>query len=221
MGPAMIDQATARWRMVESQLRPNDVTDRRIVNAMGAVPRERFVDPSRAELAYLDDAAPAPGNTRRLASPTAFARLVQLADIQPADRVLDVGCASGYSTAILARLAGEVVALEEDAGLAAIAGDNLRALGLANVRVIKGGPDAARGQGPFDAIVIEGSVEVVPDGLLQLLAENGRLVAVVRERGQSRANVFVRSGGRVAGRAEFDAVMPPLPGYERPAGFQF
>ncbi|SFZ82390.1 protein-L-isoaspartate(D-aspartate) O-methyltransferase [Devosia enhydra] len=217
----MVDQAEARWRMVESQLRPNDVTDKRLLAAMGSVPREAFVDPSRAQLAYLDQSLPAPGGQRQLAAPMPLARLIQLAAIAPGERVLHVGASSGYATAILARLAAEVVAVEADAGLAAHAARTLAGQGVGNTRILEGSYEAARAHAPFDAIMLEGVVEEVPPGLLQMLTDGGRLVGLLRENGRTRAHVLVRSGHKAAGYPEFDATMPELPGFKRPNGFVF
>lgn len=217
----MIDQALARRRMVENQLRPSDVTDRALLAAMGEVPRERFVDTARQAVAYLDEPVPLPGGVRLMAAPTSFARLVQLAAIGPGDRVLHFGCATGYGTAVLARLAREVVAIEPDAVLAGRARETLDALGLSRIAVVPGGADAVARHGRFDAIVIEGAVEIVPDAMLDALEEGGRLVAVIRDAGRSVAHLFVRSGRDIAGRADFDVVMPSLPGFARPAAFRF
>ena len=165
----MIDFARRRLTMVETQLRPNEVTDTRLLAAMGALPRERFVPERFRPFAYIDegievfpaiDAAPA----RVLLAPMVLARLVQLAAVEPGDTVLDVGCATGYSTAILARLGRQVVGVEPEPELAEAARANLRALELANTEIVEG--DLARGcpeQGPYDVILLNGSVPVPPE----------------------------------------------------------
>ena len=221
METELVDQAEARWRMVESQLRPNDVTDKRLLAAMGSIPRESFVDSTRAGLAYLDLTVPAPGGQRRLSAPMPLAQLIQLADIGPGERVLDVGAASGYSSAVLARLAAQVVAVETDATLATFAAGALADLGVTNVTVLTGPYQRAQPHAPFDAIVLEGVVEEVPAALLDMLSESGRLVCLLRENGRTSAHVLVRSGRKAGGYPEFDATMPDLPGFQRPASFVF
>src|SRR5215472_16795992 len=154
----MLDTASQRATMVASQLRPNDVTDARIRDAMLTVPRERFVPPSAAPVAYAEDCIPL-GNGRVLADPRAFAKLLQLAAVRPEDSVLDVGCGSGYSSAILSMLAARVVALEEDAALAAQAETDRQGL-CPSVRVVRGPLPAGRPQeGPYDVVFVHGAVE--------------------------------------------------------------
>jgi len=217
----MIDFEAARRKMVDNQLRTGGITDRRLLGVLGRVPRERFLSPERAGLAYIDDVQPLPGAGRRHLAPVApFAKLIQLATIASTDRVLDLGCATGYSAAVLAELAAGVVAVESDADLAAAARRNLA--GLSNVRVIEGPlVTAARREGPFDVIVLEGSVDSVPEALFAELAEGGRLVALVREGATASGNLFIRSGRDVAGRTDFNAALPALPGFQRQAGFEF
>jgi protein-L-isoaspartate(D-aspartate) O-methyltransferase len=212
------DLSMQRQNMVESQVRPSDVTDRRIPRAMGAVPREAFVSPARRSLAYLDidlpvDTAGGAGG-RVILAPRTFAKLLQLAAIEPADLVLDVGCASGYSAAILGRLAQTVVALESDAGLAESATRVLQSLGADNVAVVH--TDLAAGypsEGPFDAIVVEGAVAAAPEALLGQLKDGGRLVAIVSDGRSGRAVAYQRTGETVSERDGFDAMAPFLPGF--------
>ena len=219
----MTDYVRARKAMVDNQLRTSSITDRRLLGAMGEVPREVFVPESRRSLAYIDEAHELPGPSGRgLAAPAPFARLVQLAQIGPADTVLDVGTGSGYSAAVLAQLAGKVVALEDDAGLAATARDNLRALGVANVEVVEGPLEAgAPAHGPFDAIVVDGAVTAVSQKLFGEPKEGGRLVALIRKGSTAVANVYVRSGDEFAARAEFDSNLPPLTREAPGEGFVF
>ena len=165
----MIDFAAARRTMVESQLRPTKVTDPRLLAAMGELPRELFLPPSRQPLAYMDAALevwPAIDGAlpRYLLAPVVLARLIQLASVEATDSVLDIGCATGYSTAVLSRLASSVTAVEVEPELVAAARANLAALGIGNATVVEGeltegAPDAA----PFDVIFINGSVVEVPD----------------------------------------------------------
>ncbi len=221
----MIDFQRLRQSMVDSQLRPNDVTDPRILAAMLEVPRERFVPPSREKLAYLDDDLPVlEGGPHRapryLIEPMILARLIQALAIGPDDRILDVGCATGYSTAVLARLASQVVGLEEDGELAAEARKALAAeqgVRIAEGKLIDGAPE----QGPFDGILLNGSVEKVPEPLLAQLNDGGRLVAVLRSGPVGRATLYVRGPGGISSRPLFDAAIPALPGFEQPRGFTF
>jgi protein-L-isoaspartate(D-aspartate) O-methyltransferase len=220
------DLSMQRQNMVESQVRPSDVTDRRIPRAMGAVPREAFVSPARRSLAYLDIDLPVDttGGTggRVILAPRTFAKLLQLAAIEPSDLVLDVGCASGYSAAILGRLAQTVVALESDAGLAESATRVLQSLGADNVAVVHA--DLAAGypsEGPFDAIVVEGAVASVPEALLGQIKDGGRLVAIVSDGRSGRAVTYQRTGETVSERDGFDAMAPFLPGFAPVRRFVF
>ncbi len=207
----MSDLALQRQNMVESQVRPSDVTDRRIPRAMNAVPREAFVSPSRRSLAYLDIELPldVPGRTsagRVLLAPRTFAKLLQLVAIEPGDVVLDIGCGTGYSSAIIARLAQTVVALENDTALAQEATRVLQSLGADNVAVVQGDLTAGYpAEGPYDAIVLEGAVASVPEALLGQLRDGGRLAAIVSDGRTGRAAVWQRTGSAVSERDGFDA----------------
>lgn len=209
----MIDYAHARKTMVDNQLRTSSVTDRRLLLAMGEVPRERFVPAVRKPLAYIDEAHPiegAPG--RYLGAPAPFARLLQLAEIDHTDHVLDLACGDGYSTAVLAKLAADVVAVEPNSNLAARARSLLKEIGTTNVEILEGAIAAgAAARGPFDVIVVEGSISAVPEALFGQLRPDGVLVALVAEGGRPAvAHVFAQSGKGIAARAEFDATLPPL-----------
>lgn len=216
----MIDYTAARQNMVLSQLEPNRVTDPAIIAAMGAVPRERFVPGARTGVAYVDkDIEIAPG--RYLMEPMVLGRLLQEARVQPRDAVLDVGGGTGYSAAVLARLASTVVMLEEDADLAGRAGQTLSALAV-DAAVVTGPLSAGRAdQGPYDVILLNGSVPEVPKALLDQLAEGGRLLAVVGQLPACRAMQYVRRGDRIVSRVLFDAAVPALPGFAAPRGFVF
>lgn len=223
----MDEMAAARLNMVESQIRPNAVTDRRIIEAMLDIPREVFVPASLRSLAYMDDEVPVEPlggmiQPRSLMSPMALARLIQLADVHADDLVLDVGCTTGYSTAILARMAGAVIGLEVDEDLAALAGTTLSELEADNADVAvgpltKGAPD----EGPYDVIVLQGSIPHEPEELLAQLKDGGRLVAVVRGNAVSRAMLFERVGTDISSRRAFDCAAPPLPGFEERPVFVF
>jgi protein-L-isoaspartate(D-aspartate) O-methyltransferase len=228
----MIDFERARATMVESQLRTDRVTDRRILSAFATLPRERFVPEEKRELAYSDaslvvwpsiDGAPA----RFLLPPVVLARLVQLATVEAKDAVLDVGCATGYSTAVLARLASSVTAVEAEPELAAAAREALQELGIANVTVMEGAlTRGAPESGPFDVILLNGSVPEVPDSLLAQLKEGGRLCTIIaagregRPR-QGKATLFVKVDGEASGLPHFDANARPLPGFAPSPSFTF
>ena len=218
----MVDFAQARRTMVDCQVRPSDVTDLRIIAALLDVPRERFVSEARRPIAYLDlDVPVAETGRRALLKPMVFARMLQAAAIGEGDRVLDVGCATGYSSAVLAKLAGNVVALEEDPALARTAAENLAAVGAAVA--VAGGPLAAGwpAAAPYDAILVEGAVEVVPEAILAQLKDGGRLVAVVGTGPMRKAAIYRQVMGRVSAQPLFDAAAPPLPGFAQPPAFVF
>lgn len=222
----MLDFAAARRMMVDGQVRTSDVTDARIGAAMLALPRERFVPAARAAMAYLDrDLAVTeePGSAPRcLLKPMVLAKLVQAATVGEGDRVLDVGCATGYAAALLSRLARSVVALECDAALAQRARENLAAVGAANVEVVGGPlPSGWPAGAPYDVILLNGATEVTPTALLAQLKEGGRLVTVVGRGPGSRATLFTVASGRASARAVFDATAPVLPGFAAAPSFVF
>lgn len=216
--------STARQKMVDGQVRTNDVTDRRILDAMLAVPREVFVPASRQALAYLDlDLDVSEGGAKRyLIKPQLIGKLLQAAEIGEGDNVLVVGCATGYLAALTAKLARQVTATESDSALVAKAKDAFAAIGLSNVTCraaasAEGDPAAA----PYDVIILNGATEVTPDGLFGQLKEGGRLVGVSAESRPSRAMIVTRSHGEFGHRPLFDAAAPVLPGLERAAAFVF
>ncbi|MFM8747128.1 MAG: protein-L-isoaspartate O-methyltransferase family protein [Aestuariivirga sp.] len=215
----MTDFTAARLNMVDSQVRPNGITDRRILAAMQDIPREQFVPERFRAIAYVDEDVPlAPAENkhgpRALIEAMAFARLLQNAEIKPGDRVLVVGAGTGYGAAVLSRIAADVVALESDPGLAREARHRLA--GLKNVRIVEGPlPAGAETLQPFDVIILEGRAEEVPQPLFDQLAEGGRLVAVVGEADLARAKVFTRTGHAMAARDAFDASVTALPGFRK------
>lgn len=216
----MTDFSTARRHMVDGQVRTADVTDLRILHALQDVPRERFVPASAAGLAYLDLDLPLGQGGRRLLRPMVLCKLLQAAEIGTADRVLDVGCATGYAAAILAHFAGEVVALEEEAGFAETARAALAS--EANVKVVIGPLAQGWAQGaPYDVILLEGSADVVPEALCRQLKDGGRLVFVLGSGPDAKAVVYRRSGDEIGYRSLFDAAAPLLPGFAKAAEFAF
>ena len=223
----MIDFAAARRTMVDCQVRPSDVTDLRIVAAMLELPRERFVAEENADLAYLDLDAPVTratgsGDVRRLLKPMVLAKMVQAAAVKADDLMLDVGCSTGYSAALLARLARSVVALEEDPALAQLAHENLKAVGADNATVVTGPlPDGWRTEAPYDVVFVDGATEVVPNALCRQLKADGRLIAVVGRAPISRAMIYRSVAGDVSGWPIFDATAPVLPGFAAPPEFVF
>ena len=217
----MADTAVQRANMVAAQLRPNDVTDARIRDAMLTIPRDRFVPASYLPVAYAESCIPLETG-RVLLDPRTLAKLLQLADIGPQDRVLDVGCGSGYSTTILSMLASEVIGLEESKDMADSAAENLRALGIANASIVTG--KLAQGcpqRGPFDVIFVNGAIEREPAELLAQLNRNGRLVVIKRDASVGHGVVYLKHDEAVGERSTFDAQVPLLPGFERPRSFVF
>ena len=214
----MSEYAAARLNMVETQVRPNDVTDVRIQKAMLEIPREDFVTERLRSIAYMEG-CPELGNGRALLDPRSFAKLAHLAGLRASDLVLDVGCGTGYSSAVLARCSGQVVALEEDRQLAARARQLVARHGNIDVvegRLVDGWPQAA----PYDVIFVNGAAEFRPDTLLAQLNEGGRLVCFIRD-GAGHAHLFVRGEGAISDRIAFDADVPVLPGFARKPSFVF
>lgn len=218
----MVDYATARRNMVESQVRPNKITDRRLIAALSELPRESFVPDQLKPLAYTDGDMDL-GRGHGLMAPMVLARLLQTARVGPDDVALVIGCASGYTAAVLARLCHTVVALEADKRLAARASATLVELGIDNAVVIEG--RLAQGyakQGPYDVIMFDGSVGRIPKTITDQLAEGGRLVAVVDdEDGVGKGTLIELHGDALSRRQVFDAAVMKLPGFARESGFVF
>lgn len=218
----MTDFATARRNMIDGQLRPNRVNVPAVLNAFADVPRERFLNRSLQGHAYVDEDL-AIGNGRYLEEPVIFARLLQACATGPDDTVLDVGCATGYSTAVIARVAGAVVGIDADAGFIEKANAALLALSIDNAVCFANDPTMGwPKQAPYDVIIIHGAVAILPDGLKRQLAEGGRLAAVVRDDNDvGRVTLMQKIGGVLSSRVLFDAHCPMLPGFERPTEFVF
>jgi len=219
------EYAHLRVKMVDGQLRTTGITDARILSAMGSIPREAFLPALRRPLAYLDediDIPTASGRPRHLMEPSPFARLAQLAVIGPADRVLDVGCGTGYSSAVLSRLAASVDGLECEADLAESARATLAKLDVGNVTVVEGAlEDGYPQNAPYDVILLGGAVDEVPEALFGQLVEGGRVVAVIGEGNAGIARICVKEGGVVSCRRAFNAAIRPLPGFRRTPVFEF
>jgi protein-L-isoaspartate(D-aspartate) O-methyltransferase len=211
----MLNFAQARTNMVDSQLRPNGVTDGRILDAMQSVMRENFVGQAQQSLAYMDgDVAlkEASFGPRFLIEPMAFARMLQFAELDPSDRVLDIGAASGYGAAVLSTLVLQVTAVEQDAGLAALARQNLA--GFANVAIV----ESALAQGSpksemFDLVVIEGRIDEVPNELFSQVKDGGRIVAAIGSADNAQCCVYRISGQTHTRRVAFDISVSSLPGF--------
>lgn len=219
----MVDFAQARRTMVDSQVRPSDVTDLRLIAAMLDVPREAYVPAARQALAYLDTNVPVgEKGARALLQPMTFAKLLQAVGIGEGDRVLDVGCATGYSAAVAGKLAGHVVALEDDVALARIAGETLAASGASNITVVSGPLNKGwEREAPYDVILLEGASEVVPAALLSQLKDGGRLVGIIGSGPMGKATIYRSAGGSATGQTLFDSAAPLLPGFAKAAEFVF
>jgi len=217
--------SAARQKMVDGQVRPSDVTDVRIIDAMLAVPREAFVPESRRALAYLDldlDVSESGEIKRFLIKPVVLAKMLQAAEIKGTDRVLVVGCATGYAAAVVAQFAGQVTATESDSALAAKATAILAQNGCGNVAVrTAAAADGDPAKAPYDVILLNGATEIVPERLYGQLQDGGRLAGVFAMSQPQRATLVTRSHGDFGHRALFDAAVPVLPGMERVPAFVF
>jgi protein-L-isoaspartate(D-aspartate) O-methyltransferase len=219
---AAIDYRSARLHMVDSQIRPNKVSDPAIIEAMLAVPRERFVPASLRGIAYVDGDIPL-GGGRYLMEPMVLGRLLQIAAIGRNDAVLDVGCGPGYASTVMARLARDVVALEEDAALARQAAGLVADLSLRNIAAVEGKLAAGYApRAPYDVILLNGAVAAVPSIIAGQLANGGRLVAVVKaDSGMGKAMLMTRVDDAFGQRILFDAATPLLPGFAARPRFEF
>jgi protein-L-isoaspartate(D-aspartate) O-methyltransferase len=215
----MSEFATRRVMMVDTQVRPSDVTKFPIIDAMLSVPRETFVPDDKREAAYVgENLALAPG--RVVLEPRTLAKLLDALDVQPGELVLNIGCGLGYSAAVIARLAETVVAVEEDEGLAADAQRILSEEGVDNAVVVTG--KLAEGSAkcaPYDVITVEGGVEVVPEAILAQLKDGGRIGAVFMDGAVGTVRIGYKTDGRMTWRPVFNAAAPVLTGFHKVRGF--
>jgi protein-L-isoaspartate(D-aspartate) O-methyltransferase len=215
----MTDYQNRRTVMVDTQVRPSDVTKFPIIEAMLAVPREAYVPAAKREAAYAGEDLDL-GHNRVVLEPRTLAKMLDALDIQPDELVLDLGCAYGYSTAVIARLAQAVVAVEEDEGMAADAQHTLSKNAVDNAAVMQGPMTAGNAKnGPYDAIIVQGAVEQVPTALLDQLKDGGRIGCVFMEGALGICRIGYKIGDDVTWRFAFNASAPVVPGFERENAF--
>jgi protein-L-isoaspartate(D-aspartate) O-methyltransferase len=216
-----MDYAAARQHMIDSQIRTNKVTDATVIAALAVLPRELFVADSHRKLAYIDRPVPM-GPGRRLMEPMYLARLLHTAELQPTAKALVVGAGTGYAAAVVSKLVAKVTAVESSAELAARAKANLQSLGIGNVTVVEGDLAAGRAnEAPFDFVLIDGAVEVVPEALTAQLAEGGTLACIVMRGSIGHGVLIARADGVLTRRELFDAETDVLPGFALPQRFVF
>ncbi len=222
---SMVDVASARRNMVDTQLRTYDVTSKRLLDSVEAVDRACFLPTDRQHLAYVDQAVvliAADGKVRTLLPPMIFARMLQAVDLEMGEKVLDVAGGSGYSAAVIAAMGGDVVALEETEALTMLAASALQSAGYSTVASQTG--DLAKGHAagaPYDVIFINGAILTQPLQLLAQLRDGGRLVAVEGTGRAGRVNVYRKSGDVVGKRGIFDAAAAPLAAFAEKPVFSF
>lgn len=215
----MTASQTLRTMMVDTQVRPSDVTKFPIISAMLDIPREAYVPGAARPVAYMDGPVGL-GAGREMLEVRVFAKMLDALDIQRSDQVLIIGGALGYSAAVLGHMADSVVMVEEDPGLAAEAESTLSQHEIDNAVVLQGPLAAGAAKaGPFDVILIEGAVEMVPDALIAQLTEGGRIAAIFAERANGEVRVGRLAEGNMGWRRAFNAVAPVLPGFAKSSGF--
>ncbi len=215
----MTDFARRRTVMVDTQVRPSDVTKFPIIDALLSVPREAFVPEGLREAAYIGENLPV-GPNRVILEPRTFAKMLDALDLQPTDLALVVGCATGYSAAVLARLAEAVVAVEDDEDMARDATGSLAEEGADNAAVVAGPLNEGAAQhGPYDVILIEGAVQTVSDALMAQLKDGGRIAALFVDGALGAVRIGYKLNGSVSWRFAFNAGAPVLPGFEQQAQF--
>lgn len=215
----MPDYTARRTMMVDTQVRPSDVTKFPIIDAMLKIPREAFVPPGKAEAAYMGENIDL-GGGRVLLEPRTLAKMLDALNLSAQDYVLTLAAGTGYGAAVLGAMVDAVVAVEEDDALAAAAAETLSTLGADNVAVISAPlVEGAAGQGPFDAILVEGAVEHIPDAILAQVKDGGRIAAIFSEGALGVVRIGYKLSGTVSWRFAFNAGAPILPGFSRPAAF--
>jgi len=218
----MTDFAAARAHMVESQIRPNKVTDPALIKALATLPREQFVPAERRPLAYVDEDL-AVGGGRYLMEPMVLARLVQIAAPEPKDIAMVLGCGTGYSVAVLSRLCETVIGVEPNADLAERASSTLVNLGIDNALIVQGAPqDGHPKQAPYNVTLFDGGISAIPDAVVAQCSDRGRIVGVVKSSGPiGRAVLATSYGGVLSSREVFDAQVPMLPELVKEEAFSF
>ncbi|QJD16378.1 protein-L-isoaspartate O-methyltransferase family protein [Paracoccus sanguinis] len=215
----MTDFQQRRMMMVDTQVRPNDVTKYPVIAAMLDIPREDFVPDSRRDVAYVGDNVDL-GHGRVLLEPRTLAKMIDTLDVQPTELVLDLGCGYGYAAAVLGRMAQAVVAVEELPDMAAAATERLATARADNVAVVQARlTEGAAAQGPYDAILVGGGIEELPEAIADQLAEGGRIVALFLEGALGVVRLGRKLDGRIDWRMAFNAAAPLLPGFARRPGF--
>lgn len=216
----MTDYAARRTMMVDTQVRPSDVTKFPIIEAMLAVPRERFVPTAARETAYMGEHV-ALGQGRVVLDPRTFSKMLDALDIQPDELVLDLGCGLGYSAAILSRLAEAVIAVEDDASRVAEAESALSEIAADNVAVVEGPlTEGAPKHGPYDVIILQGAVQELPAAILAQIKDGGRIGCLFIEGALGVCRIGYKIDGRLTWRYAFNGAAPILPGFERLPAFQ-
>ena len=217
----MVDFSHARTMMVDTQVRPNDVTKYPVIAAMLDVPREAFVPEARQAVAYMGENMRL-SDERWMLEPRNIAKLLDALNIQPDDLVLNIAAGLGYDAAVIARLAEAVVALESDETLAGRAEATLLEQGVDNVAVVTGPLTAGyAAEAPYDLIIVEGAVETVPQALIDQMRDGGRMVVVEGHGNAAAAWLYVRDGDVVSRRRGFNCAVKSLPGFSREAEFVF
>ncbi|SLN23842.1 protein-L-isoaspartate O-methyltransferase family protein [Pseudooctadecabacter jejudonensis] len=215
----MADYTSRRTLMVDTQVRPSDVTKFPIIDALLSVPREEYVPDGQRDAAYIGENISL-GEDRVVLEPRTLAKMLDAVDVQPTDVILDLGCGLGYSTAVLAHMAEFVVALEDDASRAADAEAILAAQGVDNAAVFEGAlADGNAKSGPFDVIILQGAIEVMPDSLVDQLREGGRMVAIFADGALGEVRVGRKIDGVMNWRMSFNAGAPVLAGFAKEAAF--
>ncbi len=216
----MVEVSAQRMTMVDTQIRPSDVTKFAVIDAMLSVPREEFV-PGRVRGTAYCDGQIVLGPGRVMLEPRTLAKMLDALDIRPSELVLDLGCGLGYSSAVVARLAEAVIAVEEDTEMAAEAEARLVMTGADNVAVFpaplaEGGPR----HGPYDAVMLQGGIEILPNAIMSQIKDGGRIAAIFVQGALGVCRMGLRNGGSVDWRDAFNAVAPVLRGFVREREFQ-